>query len=88
MTICDTSRRNIGTGIAGDYFGPNSVRAWWFSDSATNTAYSKNTETALLDNKFNPLAEITDGSELHAADDGAGGPARLVHQGRKATDDG
>ncbi len=61
MTICDTSGGNIGTGIAGDYFGPNSVRAWWFSDSATNTAYSKNTETALLDNKFNPLAAITDG---------------------------
>ena len=55
MTICDTNQGNIGTGIAGDYFGPNSVRAWWFSDSATNTAYSQNTETAMADNRFQGL---------------------------------
>ena len=61
MTICDMKQGNIGTGIAGDYFGPNSVRAWWFSDSATNTAYSQNTETALADNRFRALSEITDG---------------------------
>jgi len=61
MTICNLNQGNIGTGIAGDYFGPNSVRAWWFSDSATNTAYSQNTETALADNRFRALAEITDG---------------------------
>ena len=50
-----------GTGIAGDYFGANSVHAWWFSDSATNTAYSKNTETAMADNRYKALSEITDG---------------------------
>ena len=61
MTICDMDQGNIGTGIAGDYFGANAVTAWWFADSATNTAYSKNTETAMADNRNKALAEITDG---------------------------
>ena len=62
MTICDVTYSSTGTGTAGDYFGANSVSAWWFSDSATNTAYSQNTETAMLDNRFRALAEITDGT--------------------------
>jgi prepilin-type N-terminal cleavage/methylation domain-containing protein/prepilin-type processing-associated H-X9-DG protein len=61
MTVCDMTQAITGTGIAGDYFAPNSVSAWWFSDSATNTAYSKNTETAMEDNAYRALAEITDG---------------------------
>ncbi len=61
MTVCDPTQTITGTGMAGDYFGPNSVSAWWFSDSATNTAYAKNTETAMEDNAFRALAEITDG---------------------------
>jgi prepilin-type N-terminal cleavage/methylation domain-containing protein/prepilin-type processing-associated H-X9-DG protein len=61
MTVCDMTQTITGTGIAGDYFGPNSVRAWWFSDPAVNTAYSQNTETAMADNRFKALAEITDG---------------------------
>ena len=61
MTVCDLNQSITGTGIAGDYFGPNSVRAWWFSDTATNTAYSKNTETAMADNRNKALSEITDG---------------------------
>ena len=61
MTICDSTQTIIGTGIAGDYFGPNAVSAWWFSDPTTNTAYSANTETAMADNRFRALAEITDG---------------------------
>lgn len=61
MTICDSTQTITGTGIAGDYFGPNGVRAWWFSDSTVNTAYSQNTETAMADNRFKALSEITDG---------------------------
>ncbi len=61
MTVCDPTQAITGTGIAGDYFAPNSVNAWWFSDSATNAAYSANTETAMADNRFRALAEITDG---------------------------
>ena len=61
MTVCDPTQTITGTGIAGDYFGANGVHAWWFPDSATNTAYSKNTETAMEDNAFRALAEITDG---------------------------
>jgi prepilin-type N-terminal cleavage/methylation domain-containing protein/prepilin-type processing-associated H-X9-DG protein len=61
MTICDVNQNTSGTGIAGDYFGANGVHAWWFPESATNTAYSANTETALADNRFKALAEITDG---------------------------
>jgi len=61
MTISDNNGNSSGTGIAGDYFGPNAVQAWWFADSATNTAYSKNTETAMADNRFKALSEITDG---------------------------
>ena len=76
MTLCDSGGNTVsggtwtgvggavtsGTGgIAGDYFGPNSVSAWWFSDAATNTAYSQNTETAMADNRFKAFAEITDG---------------------------
>ncbi|MGA2031736.1 MAG: DUF1559 domain-containing protein [Thermoguttaceae bacterium] len=61
MAICDVNQNAAGTGIAGDYFGANGVHAWWFADSATNTAYSQNTETALADNRFRASAEITDG---------------------------
>jgi len=61
MTVCDPTQSITGTGIAGDYFGANSVNAWWFSDSATNAAYSQNTETAMADNRNKALAEITDG---------------------------
>jgi prepilin-type N-terminal cleavage/methylation domain-containing protein/prepilin-type processing-associated H-X9-DG protein len=61
MTICDVNQNAAGTGIAGDYFGANSVAAWWFSDSATNNAYSQNTETAMADNRCKALSEITDG---------------------------
>jgi prepilin-type N-terminal cleavage/methylation domain-containing protein/prepilin-type processing-associated H-X9-DG protein len=61
MTVCDSTQSITSTGIAGDYFGANSVVAWWFSDSATNTAYSKNTETAMADNRVKALSEITDG---------------------------
>jgi len=61
MTVCSSDQSVISTGIAGDYFAPNSVRAWWFTDSATNTAYSKNTETAMADNRYKALSEITDG---------------------------
>ena len=61
MTVCDPTQTITGTGIAGDYFAPNSVSAWWFPDSATNTAYSANTETAMADNRCKALSEITDG---------------------------
>jgi prepilin-type N-terminal cleavage/methylation domain-containing protein/prepilin-type processing-associated H-X9-DG protein len=61
MTVCDSAQSITSAGIAGDYFAPNSVRAWWFSDAATNTAYSKNTETAMADNRFKALSETTDG---------------------------
>jgi prepilin-type N-terminal cleavage/methylation domain-containing protein len=62
MTVCDPTQTITGTGIAGDYFGANGVHAWWFPDSATNTAYSANTETAMADNRFKALSEITDGT--------------------------
>ena len=61
MNICDVNQNASGTGIAGDYFGANGVHAWWFPEAAVNTAYSANTETALADNRFKALAEITDG---------------------------
>ena len=86
MTICDVNQNAAGTGIAGDYFGANGVHAWWFSDSATNTAYSENTETALADNRFKALVGNHRRPELHAADYGTGGTPRLVHPGRKAID--
>lgn len=61
MTVCNTGGTITSTGIAGDYFGANGVQAWWFSESATNTQYSQNTETAMADNRNRPLSEITDG---------------------------
>ena len=88
MTVCDSTQTITGTGIAGDYFGPNSVRAWWFSDAATNTAYSQNTETAMADNRYKALAEITDGlSCTLLITEQAGRPDWYI-KGEEATDDG
>jgi prepilin-type N-terminal cleavage/methylation domain-containing protein/prepilin-type processing-associated H-X9-DG protein len=86
MTICDVSQNPAGTGIAGDYFAANSIRAWWFSNSATNSAYSKNTETAMLDNRFRALAEITDGASYTLlATEQAGRPDWYIKGARQLT---
>jgi len=50
------------TGAAGDYFGPNSVRANWIADPTVRAQVSSNQNTAMIDDKVRPIKEITDGA--------------------------
>lgn len=85
-------QNNVATGAvgaAGDYFAPNSVDAYWWPSPRRAAAADTTNCTALRDNGFQKLANITDGlSNTLLVAEFAGRPDHWIKGRKQATNAG
>ena len=90
ITIIDQAGNSTGAvGAAGDYFTPNSVDAFWWPPDRRAAASDTVNCSALKDNAYQPLANITDGlSNTLLIAEFAGRPDHWINGRKQPTNDG